>query len=144
MDKQAREALAEHTVFVRRMDKLRIPLVGIYSKYFIGKEIRPPKVHVGIVKYGDTKTHETVDKWWYKGEDLYRLYDTEQVFTNVEQGNFTYLTPWHIKGRYLPKQKPKTFIDYLNIILMPIIRTLLLKPYFTLQSIASPPAKGVM
>ncbi len=135
LDKQARDALAEHTVFVKRLDRLRLPLVGKITKLF-GFEIRPPKVHLAIVKYGDTAQHPTVDKWYYRGTDLFKLYDTEQVFTDSQTGNYSYLTPWHIKGRYIPR---RTLIDYLNDFLLPVLKITVFYPVYYCSVLFRPP-----
>jgi hypothetical protein len=53
--------------------------------------------------HGQTK----VDTWIYRGKDLYDAYDTEQSFNrdNSTQALYQFLTPWHIKGRYIDKLK---------------------------------------
>ena len=125
LDKQVVKSLAEHTVWLRRLDKFRIPIIGVLSKV-TGKEIRMPKIHLAVVKYGDTQMHPTVDRWVFSGGALYDLYDTEQSFVDSESGNYTLLTPWHLVGRY---RKQPTVMDYLNQYLMPIIKKLILQPY---------------
>lgn len=125
LDKQVRECLAEYTVFARRLDRLRIPLIGWLTS-LSGFEIKPPRIHVGIVKYGDNSQSPTVDKWWYRGRDLYPLYDTEQIYSESQDGNFTYLTPWHLKGRYMHQP---TLMDHLNTYLLPFIKLVLLPFY---------------
>jgi hypothetical protein len=133
LDKQARDSLAEHTVWCRRMDKLRIPFLGAITKA-IGYEVRLPRFHLGIVKYGDNKQSLTVDKWWYRGEDLYNLYDTEQYFVQDDSaGNYTYLTPWHLKGRYL--EKPDYWGKF-NESLIPILRYCVFYPAYYCSKVA--------
>lgn len=100
LDKQAREALAEYTVFCRRLDNLRIPIISPLIKMVTGFNPTLPRVHVGIVKYGDNATYPTADRWWYRGDDLFKLYDTQQVFLADSCGMHCYLTPWHLVGRY--------------------------------------------
>lgn len=135
LDKQARDALAEHTVWMRRWDKFRIPFIGPLTK-LLGYEIRPPKFHRAVVKYGDTQQHPTVDTWTFVGGDLYDLYDTEQAFVESESGNYSMLTPWHLVGRY---QTKKSIIEYMNPLIMPIIRILVFYPYVLLRGAFSPP-----
>ncbi len=53
VDKQAREALAEHVVYCRRLDRFAIPLIGSLLSIIFGAKISAPKIHLGIVKYGD-------------------------------------------------------------------------------------------
>ncbi len=79
MDKQARLALAEHVVYCRRSDKLNIPFVGSIMNLVSGARFSLPKVHFGIVKYGDNVNSITVDKWIYTGKSLYSAYNTKQV-----------------------------------------------------------------
>ena len=80
IDKQFRKALAEHVVYCRRMDRVNVPFLSFITKLILGKPLTFPKVHVGIVKYGDLPTSLTVDRWVYRGQDLYRAYDTTQIF----------------------------------------------------------------
>jgi len=103
VDKQIREGLAEFLVTCRRTDKLRIPFIGPMIGSIIGWEPRPPKVHIGTVRYGLDKDALVVDRWYYRGRDLYEAYDTRQVFTEngQVQGPASMLTPWHLRGRYL-------------------------------------------
>lgn len=68
LDKQAREALAEFSVVCRRTDRFKF--AGIHL----------PKVHLGFVRYGTLPTDAVVERWVYRGRELYRAYDTRQVF----------------------------------------------------------------
>jgi hypothetical protein len=104
IDKQVREALVELSVSCRRADRMRIPVIGWLSKALLfGHELRFPKVHIASVRYGLEKDAVVSDRWTYRGTDLYRAYDTRQVFkADYSDGLYSYLSPWHIKGRYLP------------------------------------------
>ncbi len=79
LDKQCRKALAEHVVYCRRFDRLPIPFLSTFAKVF-GVQIRGPRMHMGLVKYGDQPQSLTVDRWMYRGTDLYDAYDTSQIF----------------------------------------------------------------
>ncbi|WFQ80610.1 zonular occludens toxin domain-containing protein [Xenorhabdus sp. SF857] len=101
MDKQARLALAEHVVYCRRLDKITIPFIGAIYSLITGDKMPLPKIHVGIVKYGDSPQSMTVERWTYTGRDLYSSYDTKQAFSDsYEQGVYSYLTPYLSHGRY--------------------------------------------
>lgn len=103
LDKQARGSLAEYVVECRRMDKVGIPLISSLSKALTGYRVTWPRFHLAIVKYSDAgRGGLTVDKWLYRGSDLYDSYDTTQVFADVNNGLYQYLTPWHVKGRFTP------------------------------------------
>lgn len=118
VDKQVRVALVEYEVRCRRLDRVKIPFLGNLIRTASGGTLKGnlPKMHVAGVFYEGIRT----DRWWYRGADLYAGYDTEQKFVHpleyrpyddievrrlaVEsmQAPYSYLTPWHIKGRYLP------------------------------------------
>lgn len=101
MDKQARLALAEHVVYCRRSDKLNIPFVGSIMNLVSGARFSLPKVHFGIVKYGDNVNSITVDKWIYTGKSLYSAYNTKQAFTdNYPHGAFSLLPPFITHGQF--------------------------------------------
>lgn len=103
VDKQARLALAEHTVFCRRLDRMQIPIVSSLVRVvsFGQLKIPLPKLHVGIVKYGDNAQSLTVDRWNLWGIDLYASYDTKQSFSdNYAHGTYRVLPSWYTHGRY--------------------------------------------
>ncbi|MFB9136825.1 zonular occludens toxin domain-containing protein [Vibrio olivae] len=103
VDKQARLALGEHLVICRRLDRMKIPfLSSIVSIVTLGQLRLPlPKLHVGIVKYGDNANSLTVDKWILFGTDLYATYDTKQAFSdNYPHTTYSVLPPWYTHGRY--------------------------------------------
>ncbi|MDY4367993.1 zonular occludens toxin domain-containing protein [Pectobacterium brasiliense] len=101
MDKQARLALAEHVVYCRRTDKLAIPFVGTLLSIIANFRFSFPKVHFGIVKYGDNINSITVDKWVYTGASLYAAYNTKQIFSDgYSDGAFCYLSPYITHGQF--------------------------------------------
>jgi hypothetical protein len=116
LDKQARDCLAEFTVFCRRMDNLSIPVIGQLWKFATGKRLTLPRVHLGIVKYGTNPQSLTADRWVYRGNDLFDFYDTRQVFLSDSCGMYSYLTPWHLVGRYLPSLDRWRYIKYLALL----------------------------
>jgi len=103
VDKQLRTGLVEFLVGCKRLDRLRVPfLTGFVSMITGGVvKIRPPKVHVALVKYGLGFNDPVSDRWWYRGRDLYDAYNTEQVFCeDYPHGVHSLLSPWHLVGRY--------------------------------------------
>ncbi|APE31543.1 assembly protein [Halomonas aestuarii] len=100
MDKQARVALAEHVVYCRRLDRVSIPLVGALWSLFAGGKLPMPKLHLGIVKYGDSPQSMVVERWTYTGRHLYPAYDTKQAFSDsYPHGTYSFLPPWYTHGR---------------------------------------------
>lgn len=101
IDKQVRESLVELSVSCKRMDKLRIPFLGVMTKHLLGFELRPPKLHVATVRYGVGHDALISDRWVYRGTRLYKAYNTRQVFReDYQDGLYCLLTPWHLVGRH--------------------------------------------
>jgi len=110
LDKQIRDAFGEHLVACKRMDRLSIPIIGLIGRLF-GFVVRPPKVHVGVVRYGLARTDPVVDRWFYRGTHLYKAYDTEQVFCrDTSPGLYSYLSPYAVKGHSMTKFQIAKFI----------------------------------
>lgn len=127
MDKQARVALAEHVVYCRRLDRLTVPFIGFIFKVFFRSRLPLPKVHIGVVKYGDSINALVVDRWMYTGKDLYPAYDTKQVFSdNYDNGVYSYLTPYLSHGRYAVKHDIGFYMRITKIYLKRISKVLLL------------------
>lgn len=106
IDKQVRESLADLIVTCKRLDRVRVPFLGVITKNLLGFEIRPPKAHIATVKFGIGQEAMLSDRWVYTGTDLYKAYDTEQVFKNdYEHGLYCYLTPWHLSVKISPPGK---------------------------------------
>lgn len=98
IDSQARESLAASIARCKRMDKIAIPFLTMASKALTGYPLRMNKFHVAKVTDADDVL---LDRWIYRGSELYAAYDTQQIF-NAEYEHCTYslLTPWHIYGRH--------------------------------------------
>lgn len=101
VDGQLRGMLGEHLVICRRLDRIKIPLLGNLLQ-FIGLKGTLPKVHRAKVYFGETVQDICVDTWTYLGREFYKAYDTKQIFSpNYEHGIHSVLSPWHTKGRHL-------------------------------------------
>lgn len=101
LDSQARDAIAEHTVFCKRLDRFSIPYLSPLWKLLTGSRLPGPKIHSGRVVYGTSDTDILVERWITQGGSLYRCYDTKQTFlADYPHGAYSMLTPWHLKGRY--------------------------------------------
>ena len=99
VDSQARSALTASIARCKRMDKVAIPFLTTFSKWFLGFEIRPHKFHMARVEDSDGLF---LDRWVYRGAHLYKAYDTEQVFRpDYPHGVYSFLTPWHVYGRHM-------------------------------------------
>lgn len=104
VDKQIRDTQIEYHIGVLRTDKWPIPVVTPVAA-MLGFTVRWPKLHIGVVKYGTAHDALRIDRKWYRGRDLYRAYDTQQVFVDREHpkavGLHSVLSSWHVKGRYM-------------------------------------------
>ncbi|MEB0147540.1 zonular occludens toxin domain-containing protein [Pseudomonas sp. CCC2.2] len=123
-DSQIVRALCEHLVICRRLDRMRFMRVPL------------PRVHIANVYYGRNKEN-FVERWMYKGKDLYSAYDTRQVFRDgIEffdsgavdmRASYTMLSAWHLKGRYLPEQpsqlsiRRRLFVFWGGLIVKPVL-----------------------
>jgi len=102
IDKQVRDNLLEYECRCMRMDKVSIPFVGkiirdIAMAMFGNKAKRVgylPRFHMVTARLGgDIKV--VAEKWYYRGDDLHKAYDTEQVFTALyPHGAHSVLMPW--------------------------------------------------
>lgn len=120
VDKQVREALAEYLVKCIRADKIRIPVVG----RMLGKRGRLPRFHIAQITMADVPGVQ-VDREFFRNDDLQPAYDTRQIFRDwirdpshpgfaAEKfaGPFSYLSPWHLKGRFEPQTKKRGFLSF--------------------------------
>lgn len=101
VDKQLRVALAEHLVICRRLDRLRIPLIGALIQALTGYRLAGPRVHIATVWYGQGLGAFKVDRWYYRARELYAAYNTRQIFREGGCGAHSMLSAWHLRGRYL-------------------------------------------
>jgi hypothetical protein len=97
IDKQIRESIAEHVVYINRWDRIKLPFpIGpalrlLSLGMFKG---RLPKMHQAIVKYGAKYNSPKVDDWFYRGEQFYSFYDTTQEYDKgYDKGPYSMLPP---------------------------------------------------
>ncbi len=99
LDKQVRKAIAEHVVYTKRLDNIRVPLVNAITKVCFGRETKLPRMHLGIVKLGDQQHSLIVDRWTMHGNAYFDMYDTRQVFqSDYPHGVFSVLPPGYLAG----------------------------------------------
>ncbi|MGF7409108.1 zonular occludens toxin domain-containing protein [Providencia rettgeri] len=103
VDKQSRLMFAEHVVYCRRTDRLKVPYIHWLLQLVTLGLFQMPKIHLAIVKYGDSPTALVTDRWVYQGAPLYAAYDTKQQFSDFyAQGAFCVLPPHY----YVLKRTP--------------------------------------
>lgn len=105
LDKQVRDALAEYVVKTVRADKMRIPMVG---NFLPEKWARMPRFHVAKISLSDLPG-VTVDRDFFRGDDLHQAYDTRQIFKDDPEARcYSLLSPWHLSGRFHAPVPPRT------------------------------------
>ncbi|WP_339677487.1 zonular occludens toxin domain-containing protein [uncultured Zhongshania sp.] len=116
LDSQARDALAEYTVFCRRLDNIRVPLLGPIFQNVLGIRLTLPRVHRAKVVYGISTQDMISDVWTYRGNHMFDYYQTDQVFLNdYPHGIYSMLTPWHTKGRYMVARNKEFYMRMTKI-----------------------------
>lgn len=116
LDSQAREAIAEHTAFCRRLDRVSVPYLGTLYKMLTGTQLKGPRVHSARVVYGTSDRDLLADRWVYRGVAMYSAYDTKQRFLDdYPHGCHSLLTPWHLKGRYVKPWTPERLMRLTKI-----------------------------
>jgi hypothetical protein len=102
LDKQFRDLFCEYQLHCTRMDRFNVPFVSKIYKSLFGKPLPLPRVHVGSLFYFTANGRHHVENRYYRGNDVFNGFDTEQVFSEFtgQTATSTYLTPYLIKGRY--------------------------------------------
>lgn len=110
IDKQLIEGLMGNHVPMSDLSQINVPLIGRLWRQFSPKNrpLKLPKIHTGTVLY---KNKVRADKWTFRGRDLYKTYDTKQIFNEVSPFNtHSMLSRWHLEGRYNTQIKGKNLI----------------------------------
>lgn len=115
VDRQLREGLVEYLVKLIRGDKMRIPVIGA----LLGKIGKLKGLHIANTSLIDMPGF-IVERDWFRGTDLHKGYDTLQIFrawhrdpssedfkTEKFVGPYSYLSSWHIAGRFALPSPPK-------------------------------------
>lgn len=105
IDSQVREGLGEHVVYCSRFDRLRIPYLSGLLKNCLGINLKPPKVHLGLVKYGTEHNAPIAERWVYRGTELYNGYETEQIFGANDCAIHSVLPPYYTYGRFISRSQ---------------------------------------
>jgi len=123
LDGAIRDSLIDIHGVTKRLDKVMVPLLGPLVKFFTGKPLKFPKIHVTHFFYGFGQNAPTFDKWKFFGKDLYDAYNSFQIIDGNlgNQNLYSYLSPYHLRGRYM-----SVFEMYKRIIVMAMIIGLVL------------------
>lgn len=91
LDKQIREAVVEVCGRVRRLDRVKVP----------GTKISLPRMHLATMRYGTNPSDVVIERWWTRGDDSVKCYDTTALFESTE-GPYCALPATLSKWRYMP------------------------------------------
>lgn len=132
IDKQIRESIAEHVVYINRWDKLKIPfflrLPGRLLSLGMWKG-NLPKMHQAVVKLGAKFNSPKVEDWFYQGKELYSYYDTTQEYNkDYDKGSYSMLPPGYWR-RSLPAS-PRTLGFFMRTTKIFFRRTRVLNAFF--------------
>lgn len=109
LDAQVRDALGEYFVKCRRMDRLRLPFLGriLEALTLFRYKGNMPRIHIGVVNYGQGADAQHAENWIYRGNDLFLAYSTKQRFTSDYQDGAFCLLKKPSKLSSVPLVKPK-------------------------------------
>ncbi|MEC5386732.1 zonular occludens toxin domain-containing protein [Uliginosibacterium sp. H3] len=114
LDKQVRDMVVEYRVACRRMDRLKMPLVG-----WLGLRLPLPRVHYATTHYGLHNGAPVADFRMYRGNDVFTAFNTRQLLRSSSvdghldvdwkmvdrsPGLHSVLPPFHVKGRHMNKK----------------------------------------
>ncbi len=81
LDAQIRQSFCDYLVSCSRLDRLSIPYVGWLLNLFM---LGLPKAHFARIYLGKSKDSTKDQTVWYKGKNLYRCYNTNEIFESLE------------------------------------------------------------
>lgn len=105
VDKQLRESFIEQTVRHTAFAKVKIPFIGwLLGALFGERAAFMPRFHTAVYRIGVNPQDLITNRSMFTGKDIEPCYDTRQVFLeSYPHGTHSVLSPWHLKGRFLPQ-----------------------------------------
>lgn len=144
VDKQIREALANETGFCKNLDKFNVPFLSPVFKALTGKPLKMPKIHRCTFRDGYSEVGLKTDAETYMGKHLYKVYNTAQTLSSTyDKGSYCLLTPWHLRGRYMPPPYRFKLHDVFRLFALLAWSPVLIARAFTVQPERSDYAKHV-
>lgn len=105
VDKQLIDTLMGNHVPMSDLSQINVPILGRAWKHYSpkNKPLKLPKIHIGTVWY---LNKVKADRWTFRAKDLYKAYDTKQIFTETNEfTTHSQLSRWHLEGRYTTAKK---------------------------------------
>jgi len=82
IDKQVRDAVIEGYARCRRMDRVKVPVLGVSM----------PRIHVAVARYGLDQNAPVLQRWWYRGGTIHKCFQSYQVFAQGDAVSAPYCT----------------------------------------------------
>lgn len=108
LDKDIQKSLIDFRVRASKVDNIRIPLISALLKKLLAvRRLRWPQwMRYHTARMYNTETDLLDDVHRSRGDDVKELYNTLQTYSSdYPHGTYSLLTPWHLKGRYMPPKK---------------------------------------
>lgn len=117
LDSQFRNATASQLIVsCIRLGDMPLPFITPLVKALTGYRITLPDSRLATIRVGETGI--VSDRIFYKGTRFFRAYNTRQEFYQRDDlrcsGTYSYLSPWHLKGRYKIKKDWAYFKKWLS------------------------------
>lgn len=108
IDKQVRESQVDYVTRCVRLDRVRIPILGVVIQAIFGKKAGLlPKMHSATRRLGSAPNGLVAGHDMYRDGGVQEGYDTLQIFReDYPHGVHSLLSAWHLVGRHLPQKKP--------------------------------------
>lgn len=127
IDKQVREGLAEYLITCINARKIKLPVFGL----LLGKYGRLPRFHVARTSLTEIPG-VIIETDYFRADDVQPAYDTRQIFRNwhrdparpefhseIYAGPYSYLSAWHLVGRFQPALEVRSFWHRLPLFAKP-------------------------
>lgn len=101
VDKQLRDSLLEYVVRLNRLDRMRVPVLSPAIALMTAGAASGsmPRLHIGVVRLGASPDALVADRWYFRGDDLNKAYNTTQVFSDTyPHGTHSLLSAWHLSA----------------------------------------------
>lgn len=106
MNTQAKRNIITSEARCQFVKQIYVPILSPFIRLITGRTPKLPKfMRFHSMRMTNLESGILEEKLRYRGEELYKYYDTSQIFdSSYPHGTYCLLTPWHLVGRYETKQ----------------------------------------
>lgn len=115
LDKQIRDAVIEGYARCRRMDRVKVPVLGLSM----------PRIHVAVARYGLDQNAPVLQRWWYRGGDIHKCFQSYQIFAQGDAVEAPYstlppsFTKW--RGALSPLQQFRRRVNHFGLFALAVL-----------------------